>query len=152
MGIRVFRNDRGIHLSQPEFITKLENIFCEELPQKVMKSPIGRGFDPLAKSEMFHQTRYSSLVGALQWLMSTRPDIGSSVSMLSRFISNPTRNLWRCALSVLKYLVDTKQHGNHIYKIQRIEHNHVNRFKLGISSRWKIYIWLSCNGLWTFGI
>jgi len=41
------------------------------------------------------RSSYQQLVGSLMWLaMRTRPDIAFAVSVLSRFLQNPSKNHW----------------------------------------------------------
>lgn len=47
------------------------------------------------------------LVRTLIYLSYTRPDIGSSVSVISQFINNPTEDHMEAALLVLRYLKST---------------------------------------------
>ena len=54
---------------------------------------------------------YRELVGALLFLSNTtRPDISFSVSLLSRYMKNPTKRLWNAAKHVLRYLKGTSSH------------------------------------------
>ena len=55
------------------------------------------------------RTEYQQLVGSLMWLaMRTRLDIAYHVSILSRFLQNPSRSHWGAAKRVLRYLHGTK--------------------------------------------
>lgn len=55
---------------------------------------------------------YQELVGALLFLSNTtRPDISFSVSLLSRYMDKPTKNLWNAAKHVLRFLKGTISHG-----------------------------------------
>ena len=61
------------------------------------------------KSEPFcNPTRYRELIGSLIYLMTgTRPDICFIVTLLSRFMNNPTKMQMTIARGVLKYLKGT---------------------------------------------
>ena len=56
-------------------------------------------------------TEYRSLVGALQYLTFTCPDLAFSVHQLCQFMSNPTTIHLEAAKRVLKYLCGTLYHG-----------------------------------------
>nr|GAT43053.1 polyprotein [Mycena chlorophos] len=55
---------------------------------------------------------YRELIGGLVWLWTaTRPDLAFSVTILSRFVSNPGRPHWDAAKRVLQYLKGTRTLG-----------------------------------------
>ena len=52
------------------------------------------------------------MVGCLVYLtVCTRPDIAFAVSVLSKFLSNPTEVHWKAAMRVVAYLRDTLDYG-----------------------------------------
>ncbi|KAK8950761.1 hypothetical protein KSP39_PZI003380 [Platanthera zijinensis] len=58
------------------------------------------------------QVKYSKIIGSLMYATScTRPDIAFSVSMLSRFTSNPGKEHWEALDRLLRYLRGTKDHA-----------------------------------------
>nr|GEW23088.1 hypothetical protein [Tanacetum cinerariifolium] len=58
------------------------------------------------------QLEYSRAIGCLMYAMtSTRPDIAYTVSRLSRFTNNSSRQHWKAITRVLKYLRGTKDYG-----------------------------------------
>ncbi|KAH9734278.1 hypothetical protein KPL71_017313 [Citrus sinensis] len=61
-------------------------------------------------------TLYRSLVGGLQYLILTRPDIAYSVHKLSQYLNAPTLQHWLACKKVLKYLQATITYGLHIQK------------------------------------
>lgn len=56
-------------------------------------------------------TEYRSMVGALQYLTFTCPDLAFSVHQLCQFMSNPTTVHFEAAKRVLRYIRDTLYHG-----------------------------------------
>ena len=48
--------------------------------------------------------RYRRLVGKLNYLTVTRPDIAYSVSVVSRYMSSPTVDHWKAVEQILGYL------------------------------------------------
>ncbi|GKU88975.1 hypothetical protein SLEP1_g3180 [Rubroshorea leprosula] len=54
---------------------------------------------------------YRKLVGSLQYLAFTRPDISFAVSRLSQFMHKPTDVHWQALKRVLRYLRGTTSHG-----------------------------------------
>ena len=56
-------------------------------------------------------TIYKSMVGALQYLTFTRPDLSFAVWKACQFISSPTSNHLIVAKCILRYLQGTIHHG-----------------------------------------
>lgn len=65
-----------------------------------------QGIDTLKKP---HQ--YRSIVGALQYVTLTRPEIAFSVNKLCQFLSCPLESHWRVVKRVIRYLSGTINHG-----------------------------------------
>ena len=49
-------------------------------------------------------TRYRSIVGALQYLTLTRPDISFSVNKVCQFLHSPTTLHWTAVKRILRYI------------------------------------------------
>jgi histone deacetylase 1/2 len=64
--------------------------------------------DPLGVEDA---TRYRSIVGALQYLTLTRPDISFSVNKVCQFLHAPTITHWTVVKRILRYLKDTSNLG-----------------------------------------
>ena len=56
-------------------------------------------------------TEYQKVIGALQYLGLTRPDIAFVVNRLSQFMHKPTECHWTAAKRILRYLKHTMFHG-----------------------------------------
>eukprot|EP00253_Pinus_taeda_P012718 PITA_12718 len=56
-------------------------------------------------------TKYRQLVGSLNYLTTTRPDISFATEILSRFMKNPCEGHWSAAKKVLKYLKGSQDYG-----------------------------------------
>ncbi|XP_074299655.1 secreted RxLR effector protein 161-like [Silene latifolia] len=54
---------------------------------------------------------YRSLVGGLNYLTHTRPDIAFPVSVVSRYMHNPTRQHFGAAKRILRYVAGTVNFG-----------------------------------------
>ncbi|XP_043471732.1 secreted RxLR effector protein 161-like [Leptopilina heterotoma] len=94
---------------------------------KPMKTPLDGNNklsieDALKTNEEINEMRnvpYQSLIGALIYLVvSTRPDIAYTISVLSQFNVNPGRMHWVAAKRVLRYLRSTSDHGLTFKKTQ----------------------------------
>lgn len=54
---------------------------------------------------------YRSVLGKLQYLSFTRPDITYSVNKLTQFNTSPSVIHWKAVKRILRYLKETSQHG-----------------------------------------
>ncbi|XP_058000734.1 uncharacterized mitochondrial protein AtMg00810-like [Hevea brasiliensis] len=105
LGIDVMRSKKGIFLSQRKYVLD----FLTEtgkLGAKPCSAPITPNLQLLAgDSELFEDPeRYRRLVGKLNYLTVTRPDIAYAVSVASQFMSSPTIAHWEALGQILCYL------------------------------------------------
>lgn len=56
-------------------------------------------------------TQYRSLVGALQYITLTRPELSYSVNKVCRFLSRPLETHWKAVKHILRYLSHTIHYG-----------------------------------------
>lgn len=54
---------------------------------------------------------YHNILGALQYLTPTRPNMSFCVNKLSQFLQSPTQNHWRACKRVVRYIQGTLSHG-----------------------------------------
>ncbi|XP_047342791.1 uncharacterized mitochondrial protein AtMg00810-like [Impatiens glandulifera] len=54
---------------------------------------------------------YRSIVGALQYLTHTRPEIAFAVNRVCQFMQSPTTTHWTVVKRILRYLRHTPRHG-----------------------------------------
>lgn len=112
LGIEVTRTPSGLLLIQHKYINDLlvrvnmTNTKPVATPmQKDLRLKLTSG-SPLADA-----SKYYTVVGSLQYLHFTRPNIAFAVIKLSQFIHAPTDIHWLAAKHVLKYLAGTRDHG-----------------------------------------
>lgn len=64
------------------------------------------------KGDCVSQYKYSQIIGCLMYVMyCTKPDIASTVGILSRYTSNPGSMYWITLNSILRYLKGTINYG-----------------------------------------
>lgn len=67
------------------------------------------------EGEIFsHPTSYRSVVGGLQYLTYTRPDLSYAVNTLSQYLQQPTVLHWKDLKRIFRYLKGTLTAGIHI--------------------------------------
>jgi len=94
LGIEVMRSKKGIYLSQRKYVLDLLSE-TRKLGAKPCSSPMIPNLQLTKEGELFKDPeRYRRLVGKLNYLTVTRPDIAYSVSIVSQFMSSPIVDYW----------------------------------------------------------
>ena len=106
LGIEVHHlSDGSLHLTQSKYIRDLL-LHAGMAEAKPISSPMVTGCK-LTKHGSDHfgePTLYRSIVGALQYLTITRPEIGFSVNRVCQFMSQPLETHWMAVKRILRYL------------------------------------------------
>ena len=112
LGIETIRTPQGMHLMQRKYITDLL-VKTNMLNCKPVATPLPS--HPKLKlesgSRLSDPHEYRQVVGSLQYLSLTRPDISYAVNRLSQFMHQPTSDHWMAVKRVLRYLSGTLTHG-----------------------------------------
>jgi histone deacetylase 1/2 len=118
LGIEVKKVCDGILLTQQKYtsdlLTQVGMINCKPMntPMSSDKLSINDG-DPLGPKD---STEYRSIVGALQYVTLTRPDISFAVNKVCQFLHRPTTVHWSAVKRILRYLRHTLGMGLRIRK------------------------------------
>ena len=112
LGLKAIYNSSGLYLTQKKYTmdllhrTKFQDV-------KPISSPTHTGHklslydgDPLP-----NPTKYRSVVGALQYLTLTCPDIAFAVNQVCQFMHQPTTTHWIVVKRILRYLKSTPTYG-----------------------------------------
>lgn len=62
-------------------------------------------------SPAIRQHEYLVLVGILQWIVHTRPDLAYAVSLAARWSSNPGKDQWTWLTRIIRYVAGTRKAG-----------------------------------------
>ncbi|KAK6131582.1 hypothetical protein DH2020_034596 [Rehmannia glutinosa] len=112
LGMEAHRSAAGLVLSQSkyihDFLVKIHMLDC-----KPSLTPISTGHKlSLKDNKEFDQpSLYRSVVGTLQYLTFTRPDIAFTINKLSQFLHQPTMHHWLTCKHLLRYLRGTMSLG-----------------------------------------
>lgn len=107
LGIEVYKTNGGILLTQGKY--------ASDLLKRVGMADCKPVNTPLSTSEKLSlyegtplgaqdTTRYRSIVGALQYLTLTRPDISFAVNKVCQFLHAPTTVHWEAVKRILRYI------------------------------------------------
>ncbi|KAL5540260.1 hypothetical protein UlMin_044401 [Ulmus minor] len=118
-GIEVKTTTEGLHLSQKRYIkdllikSKMDN--AKPLPTPMVSSLklIASDGDPITNA-----TEYKSIVGALQYITITRPEIAFSVNKVCQFMQSPLDEHMKAVKRILRYLKGTLDEGIYMKRSQ----------------------------------
>lgn len=117
LGIQVHRDQSTMDLTQQKYVQDLlagtnmldskvaatPRMFCQTLSQN--------DGEPLP-----NPTEYRSIVGVLQYLTLTRPDISFAVNKACQFMATPTMVHWLAVKRILRYLKCRSSFGIHLHQ------------------------------------
>ncbi|EOY13638.1 Cysteine-rich RLK (RECEPTOR-like protein kinase) 8, putative [Theobroma cacao] len=118
LGVEVTRSKKGIFLSQRKYVLDLLTEIGK-LGAKPCNAPMTPNLQLTKEDgELFEDPeKYRMLVGNLNYLTVTRPDIAYSVNVVSQFMFAPTINHWAAFEQILCYLNGAPRcdlfYGNH---------------------------------------
>jgi histone deacetylase 1/2 len=107
LGIEVKKVQNGIVLTQEKYafdlLQRVGMSICKSSPTPLLASEklSAHEGDALGLDD---STRYRSVVGALQYLRLTRPDISFSVNKVCHYLHSPTTTHWTAVKRILRYL------------------------------------------------
>lgn len=117
LGIEAVRTKDGLHLMQRKYVTDLLTK-TNMLHSKPVSTPMASSPKLTLKSgsPLSDPREYRQVVGSLQYLSLTRPDISYAVNRLSQFMHSPTTCHWLAVKRLLRYLSGTLSHGIYLRK------------------------------------
>ena len=90
LGVEVMRSKRRVFLYQRKYVLDLLSK-TGKLAAKTCQSPMAQSLHLTREDELFEDLeRYRRLVGKLNYLMVTHPDIAYFISVVSQYKSSPT--------------------------------------------------------------
>lgn len=112
LGLEVKQIDDGIFVSQEKYARELVKRF-NLLDSKVASTPMNMNEKLHVDdgSGMVNVTHFRSIVGGLNYLTHTRPDLAYCVSVVSRFMHCPSKLHLGAAKRILRYVSGTLSYG-----------------------------------------
>ncbi|XP_028196718.1 uncharacterized protein LOC114381684 [Glycine soja] len=113
LGIEILQTTDGLHLSQSHYaLTILERANMVDYKPKI--TPLEAKMKMTSNNTPLDDPSYfCGLVGSLQYLTLTRPDISYSVNFVSQFMNSPTTMHLQMAHRILRYVKGTIDVGLH---------------------------------------
>jgi histone deacetylase 1/2 len=114
LGIEVKRTHDALLLTQEKyangFVAKVSMLGCKPAPTPLssFESLSLHEGTPLGPDD---SSQYRSIVGALQYLTLTRPDLAFSVNKVCQYLHAPTTAHWTAVKRILRYVKDTVSLG-----------------------------------------
>ncbi|KAA3487752.1 pleiotropic drug resistance protein 3-like [Gossypium australe] len=120
--MEVSQTQQGNFLSQKAFFLKILNKFSM-LNCKATSTPVvvGEKLTSQGDFERVAESTYRSLVGCLLYLTATRPDVMSTVKLLSRFMHCCNASHFQVAKKVLRYIKGTLSFGMMYTKVDNLK-------------------------------
>ena len=107
LGLEVHYGANDIFLSQSKYAHDILDR-AKLLDAQPIATPFASGIQLTNTGDPFHDpTLYRSLVGALQYLTITRPDLSYVVNSVSQFLQAPTTDHFQAAEWILRYVKGT---------------------------------------------
>jgi len=114
LGIEVSPTSMGLVLSQHKYVLDILNRAGMSLCKPV-DTPSSVSKLDLQSIELFSDTtHFRQIIGALQYLTFTRPDICYAVNKVCQFMHAPTEGHWAAVKLILRYLKGTSSFGLHL--------------------------------------
>jgi len=112
LSIEAIPTAKGLFLSQHKYIRDLLSKTSMDMAKDI-HTPMSTSTPLILTngSAPPNSTEYRRVIGALQYLGLTRPDIAFAVNRLSQFMHKPTACHWTAAKRILRYLKQTMFHG-----------------------------------------
>lgn len=112
LGLEISYLPHGIAISQKKFASDLLRASgIQSFKKAVTPLPLHLKLHAADAPLYSNPTHYRSLVGKLNFLTHTRPDLAFTVQTLSQFMQNPTDAHYQALTHTLNYLASTIDHG-----------------------------------------
>ncbi|XP_073358178.1 uncharacterized protein [Aegilops tauschii subsp. strangulata] len=117
LGLEVLHSDGGLTLTQKQYsqdlLRRAGMLQCKSAttPMSATDKLTALAGDLLAPEDA---TEYRSIVGGLQYLLITRPDISFAVNRVCQYLHTPRDSHWSAVKRILRYVRHTGSYGLHL--------------------------------------
>ena len=124
VGLQVHQLKYGIFVTQSKYIREILKKFRLE-DSKLVSTPmaIGHKLSKNDESVEVNQTMYKSMIGKLQYVVHSRPNIALVVGIVARYFSNPRENHLMAVKRIMRYLKGTNDFGLYYKRNDKFELN-----------------------------
>ena len=108
VGLQVHQMKHGIYITQSKYIKEILKTFGLE-DSKLVSTPMVTALK-LSKNDdstEVNQTLYKSMIGKLQYVVHSRPDIALTMGIVARFCANPKESHLMAVKKIVRYLKGT---------------------------------------------
>ena len=118
LGIEVIPTRAGLFLSQHKYVRELLD-HTRISSAKDVSTPLSttQSFQLVDGTVIVDRSKFRRIIGSLQYISLTRPDISFAVNKLSQFMHKPTTNHWTTTKRLFRYLKQTIFYGIQINKV-----------------------------------
>ena len=108
LGLQVHQMKYGIYITQSKYVKEiLKTIGLEDSKPVSTPMVIGHILSKNDDSVEMNQTLYRFMIGKLQYVVYSRPDIALSIGIVARFSDNPKENHLMAIKRIMRYLKGT---------------------------------------------
>ena len=112
LGMGILQTNQGVFIHQSKYAKSLLVKFgLEDCKPVSISLPTGEKLKKVDGSKLADEGLYRKIVGSLLYLTATRPDLMYAASLLSRFMTSPTKKHMGVARRVLRYVQGTLNYG-----------------------------------------
>ena len=122
VGLQVHQMKHGIYITQSKYIKEILKTFGLE-GSKLVSTPMVIVFK-LSKNDdstEVNQTLYRSMIGKLQYVVHSRPNIALAMNIVARFSTNPKENHLMAVKRIMRYLKGAEEYGLYYKKNEKFE-------------------------------
>lgn len=124
VGLQIHQLKHGIFVTQSKYINEILKAFGLE-DSKFVSTPmaIGHKISKNDESAEVNQTMYKSIIGKLQYVVHSRPDIALAIGIVARFFANSRENHLMAVKKIIRYLKGTNDLGLYYKRSDKFELN-----------------------------